>query len=46
VRVRPALAGLVLPDSGPPEEVVRQYLAAAAAPAPAPELETEPEEEP
>jgi hypothetical protein len=30
VRARPALAGLEPPSTGPPEEVVREYLRAAA----------------
>ncbi|MBW8874213.1 MAG: hypothetical protein JF614_04565 [Acidobacteria bacterium] len=38
VRARPALAGLVLPDTGPPADVIRQYLQEAGAEeAPAPE---------
>ncbi|HVT57481.1 MAG TPA: hypothetical protein VHR45_03700 [Thermoanaerobaculia bacterium] len=35
VRARPALAGLTLPDTGPPEEVVRQYLREAGVAVPA-----------
>jgi hypothetical protein len=31
VKVRPAVAGLVLPDTGPPEDVIRQYLQEAGA---------------
>jgi hypothetical protein len=31
VRARPALAGLVLPDTGPPEDVIQQYLQEAGA---------------
>ena len=31
VKARPALAGLVLPDTGPPEDVIRQYLQEAGA---------------
>lgn len=34
VRARPALAGLVLPDTGPPEEVIQQYLQEAGAEVP------------
>ena len=34
VKARPALAGLVLPDTGPPADVVRQYLQEAGAEAP------------
>ncbi len=38
VKARPALAGLVLPDTGPPADVIRQYLQEAGAEeAPAPE---------
>jgi hypothetical protein len=36
VRARPALAGLVLPDSGPPADVIRKYLEEAGG-EPAPE---------
>ena len=37
VKARPALAGLVLPDTGPPADVIRQYLQEAGAEeAPAP----------
>ncbi len=39
VAARPALAGLALPDSGPPEDVVRQYLQQAGADDAAPESE-------
>ena len=31
VKARPALAGLVLPDTGPPDDVIRQYLQKAGA---------------
>jgi hypothetical protein len=31
VKARPALAGLVLPDTGPPEDVIRKYLEEAGA---------------
>ena len=31
VRARPALAGLVLPDTGPPADVIRKYLEEAGA---------------
>ncbi|HEX3530880.1 MAG TPA: hypothetical protein VH988_27775 [Thermoanaerobaculia bacterium] len=34
VKARPAVAGLVLPDTGPPEDVIRQYLQEAGAEAP------------
>ena len=34
VKARPAVAGLVLPDTGPPADVVRQYLQEAGAEAP------------
>ncbi|MEA2603253.1 MAG: translocation and assembly module TamB [Acidobacteriota bacterium] len=38
VKARPAVAGLVLPDTGPPADVIRQYLEEAGAEeAPAPE---------
>lgn len=39
VAARPALAGLALPDTGPPEEIVRQYLQQAGADDAAPESE-------
>jgi hypothetical protein len=32
VRARPAIAGLKTPDTGPPEEVIRQYLQPEEAP--------------
>ncbi len=34
VKARPAVAGLVLPDTGPPEDIIRQYLQEAGAEAP------------
>jgi hypothetical protein len=34
VKARPAVAGLVLPDTGPPAEVIRQYLQDAGAETP------------
>jgi hypothetical protein len=39
VAARPALAGLALPDTGPPEDIVRQYLQYAGADDAAPESE-------
>jgi hypothetical protein len=34
VKARPAVAGLVLPDTGPPDDIIRQYLQEAGAEAP------------
>jgi hypothetical protein len=41
VTARPALAGVVPPDTGPPDDVVRQYLQQAAEEEPLPGTETE-----
>lgn len=45
VTARPALAGVKPPDTGPPEDVVRQYLQQAAEEVPPGEIETETETE-